>query len=86
MITEPSIAQVIAENPKVVRSGLTAREYRMLQLTADGLTYPQMAAVTQLSENACRYAVTKVMARLGARSRAHMVAIAFRRGILGRAL
>jgi DNA-binding CsgD family transcriptional regulator len=86
VITEPPISQIIAENPKVMRSGLTAREYRMLQLTADGLTYPQMAAVTQLSQNACRYAVTKAMTRLAARSRAHMVAIAFRRGILGRAL
>lgn len=86
MITEPTIGQLIADNDRVRRTGLTGREYRMLQLTADGLTYPQMAGVTRLSENACRYAVTKAMGRLGARSRAHMVAIAFRRGILGRTL
>jgi PAS domain S-box-containing protein len=58
------------------RSGeLTPREIEVVRLTAKGLTAPEIAEELSISNHTVRTHVRNAMEKLGARSRAHLVAI-----------
>jgi len=60
----------------------TPREVQVLQLIAEGLVNREIGKVLFLSEETVKSHVRHLLAKLQARSRAHAVAIGFRRGIL----
>ena len=61
---------------------LTPRQVQILQLIAEGLSNEQIANRLRLSAETVKSHVSAVHAKLGADSRAHAVAIAFRHGLL----
>ena len=60
----------------------TPREREVLQLIADGLVNREIGVHLHLSEETVKSHVRHLLAKLQARSRAHAVAIGFRRGLV----
>ena len=60
----------------------TMREVEVLQLISDGLVNREIGARLFLSEETVKSHVRHLLAKLQARSRAHAVAVGFRRGII----
>jgi DNA-binding CsgD family transcriptional regulator len=60
----------------------TMREIEVLQLVSQGLVNREIGVHLFLSEETVKSHVRHLLAKLQARSRAHAVAVAFRRGIL----
>jgi len=60
----------------------TARETQVLQLVSDGLVNREIGERLFLSEETVKSHVRHLLAKLQARSRAHAVAIGFRRGLI----
>ena len=60
----------------------TPREIEVLQLVADGLVNRDIGKRLFLSEETVKSHVRHLLAKLQARSRAHAVAVGFRRGLL----
>jgi DNA-binding NarL/FixJ family response regulator len=69
-----------AAGHKSGRPSLTKRQREILQLLADGLSTSQVARRLDLSAETVRTHMKALLARLGARDRAHAVAIALRTG------
>ena len=65
-----------------VECGLSAREAQVLALVAEGLTNSEIAHKLFLAEDTVKSHVRRIIAKLQANSRAHAVAIGFRRAIL----
>jgi DNA-binding CsgD family transcriptional regulator len=61
---------------------LTVVEVETLILMADGLTDDQIAAALYMSVAAIKNRGISIRIKLGAKTRAHAVAVAYRRGIL----
>ena len=61
----------------------TMREVEVLQLICDGLVNREIGVRLFLSEETVKSHVRHILAKLQARSRAHAVAVGFRRGIIG---
>ena len=61
----------------------TGREVEVLQLISDGLVNREIGTRLFLSEETVKSHVRHLLAKLQARSRAHAVAVGFRRGIIG---
>ena len=61
----------------------TMREVEVLQLISDGLVTREIGNRLFLSEETVKSHVRHLLAKLQARSRAHAVAVGFRRGIIG---
>ena len=72
-----SLLQTLRESPS------TARETEVLQLIAEGLVNREIGKALFLSEETVKSHVRHLLAKLQARSRAHAVAVGFRRGIIG---
>jgi DNA-binding NarL/FixJ family response regulator len=60
----------------------TGREIEVLQLISDGLVNREIGQRLYLSEETVKSHVRHLLAKLQARSRAHAVAVGFRRGII----
>ena len=60
----------------------TPRELEILQLVADGCSTGTIATALFISPETVKSHVGNAMARLGASSRAHAVALLYRRGLL----
>ena len=60
----------------------TAREIEGLQLISDGLVNREIGVRLFLSEETVKSHVRHLLAKLQARSRAHAVAVGFRRGLI----
>ncbi len=60
----------------------TGREVEVLQLISDGLVNREIGQRLFLSEETVKSHVRHLLAKLQARSRAHAVAIGFRRGLV----
>lgn len=60
----------------------TPREIEVLQLVADGLVNREIGERLFLSEETVKSHVRHLLAKLQARSRAHAVAVGFRRGLI----
>jgi DNA-binding NarL/FixJ family response regulator len=61
----------------------TIREIEVLQLVSEGLVNREIGDRLFLSEETVKSHVRHLLAKLQARSRAHAVAIGFRRGLIG---
>ena len=60
----------------------TLREIEVLQLISDGLVNREIGVRLFLSEETVKSHVRHLLAKLQARSRAHAVAVGFRRGLI----
>jgi DNA-binding NarL/FixJ family response regulator len=60
----------------------TQREIEVLQLISEGLVNREIGRILFLSEETVKSHVRHLLAKLQARSRAHAVAVGFRRGLL----
>ena len=60
----------------------TMREIEVLQLISDGLVNREIGVRLFLSEETVKSHVRHLLAKLQARSRAHAVAVGFRRGLI----
>lgn len=60
----------------------TSREIEVLQLISDGLVNREIGQRLFLSEETVKSHVRHLLAKLQARSRAHAVAVGFRRGLI----
>ena len=60
----------------------TTREIEVLQLISDGLVNREIGVRLYLSEETVKSHVRHLLAKLQARSRAHAVAVGFRRGLI----
>ena len=60
----------------------TPREIEVLQLVSDGLVNREIGTRLFLSEETVKSHIRHILAKLQARSRAHAVAIGFRRGLI----
>jgi DNA-binding CsgD family transcriptional regulator len=60
---------------------ITAREQEVLRLVADGHSTAEIARCLWITEDTVRTHIKRMMVRLEARTRAHLVAIAFREGL-----
>ncbi len=67
---------------RVVDQDPTMREIEVLQLISDGLVNREIGDRLYLSEETVKSHVRHLLAKLHARSRAHAVAIGFRRGLI----
>ena len=63
-------------------TSLSERELEILTLVAEGRTDNEIAIRLCMSAKSVSWYVKEIRARLGARSRAHAVALAMRQGIL----
>ncbi len=68
--------------PKGSRGKLTRRQREILQLLADGESATVAARELDLSEETVKTHTKNAVARLGARNRAHAVAIALRESLI----
>jgi two-component system, NarL family, response regulator len=80
-------AEIIPLNPPApplpsLEQEPTAREIEVLQLVADGLVNREIGVKLFLSEETVKSHVRHLLAKLQARSRAHAVAVGFRRGLV----
>ena len=80
-----AVAEVIHFQPPMqeLEQEPTAREVEVLQLISDGLVNREIGVRLFLSEETVKSHVRHLLAKLQARSRAHAVAVGFRRGIIG---
>jgi DNA-binding NarL/FixJ family response regulator len=80
----PTVAEVIQmpARPPVFEQSPTAREIEVLQLVSEGLVNREIGDRLFLSEETVKSHVRHILAKLQARSRAHAVAVGFRRGLL----
>jgi DNA-binding NarL/FixJ family response regulator len=80
------VAEVIPISPKVTELEPTAepsaREIEVLQLVSHGLVNREIGNRLFLSEETVKSHVRHILAKLQARSRAHAVAVGFRRGLI----
>jgi len=77
-------AEVIPLQPPIqeLEQEPTPREVEVLQLISDGLVNREIGVRLFLSEETVKSHVRHLLAKLRARSRAHAVAVGFRRGII----
>jgi DNA-binding NarL/FixJ family response regulator len=68
--------------PRELEQEPTVREIEVLRLVSEGLVNREIGQRLFLSEETVKSHVRHLLAKLQARSRAHAVAIAFRRGLL----
>jgi len=80
----PTVAEVIPIVPRVTEpeQSPSAREIEVLQLISDGLVNRDIGKQLFLSEETVKSHVRHILAKLQARSRAHAVAVGFRRGLI----
>ena len=71
-----------ADEPPQAGALLTAREREILRLVAAGHETDAMAAALVISPSTVRNHVVRILAKLGARNRAHAVALGAARGYL----
>lgn len=60
----------------------TAKQLKVLKLIADGFTNPEIATECKSSLRSAHDIVGRIFVRLGAKNRAHAVALGFRNGLL----
>jgi DNA-binding NarL/FixJ family response regulator len=86
-VAEQSAPQLVRELDRLVaeRQGalrITPQQERVLELTAEGLTNKAIAERLFISESTVRFHVQKLKERIGARTRAELVAKAIRLGVI----
>lgn len=81
---DASVAAVLPFQPPMqeLEQEPTAREIEVLQLISDGLVNREIGVRLFLSEETVKSHVRHLLAKLQARSRAHAVAVGFRRSLI----
>lgn len=79
---ERSLHDRAAHGQPGTRPSITATEHRVLQWVADGWTDLDIAATMDRSARAVKYHVSNLLAKYGARNRAHLVKLAIGAGVL----
>ena len=69
------------EGDAAIPKTVTPRELEVLELVAEGCTTAEIARALWITEDTVRTHIKRMLVRLGARTRAHAVAIAFREGL-----
>lgn len=64
------------------RPWLTERESQVLRLIAGGFTTPEIGDELELSDDTIKTYIRRMCDKLPARNRAHLVAVAYRKGLL----
>jgi DNA-binding CsgD family transcriptional regulator len=67
--------------PSRAERRITAREHDVLELVANGCSTAEIARELWITEDTVRTHIKRMMVRLDARTRAHVVAIAYREGL-----
>ena len=70
-----------SDDPEVDRFGLTARELTVLSLVAEGHTNREIGASLFISEKTASVHVSRILAKLGVRSRVEAATAAHRLGM-----
>jgi len=70
-----------AEQADTPAAALTPRQYEILTLLTQGLTYPQIGGLLHLSEPTVRYHMKQILQRLHLDNRAQVIAYAVRHGL-----
>jgi DNA-binding NarL/FixJ family response regulator len=78
----PRLAGVATQTTPGRLPALTARDLQVLRLLADGLSTAAIAEVLAYSESTIKNVVHDLVRQLGARNRAHAVAMAIRGGAI----
>jgi DNA-binding NarL/FixJ family response regulator len=68
-----------------IAAGLSEREMQVLNLIAEGLSNGDIGRALHLAEDTIKTHCRRLFPKLGARDRAHAVAIGYQRGLLGQA-
>ncbi|MFU8874963.1 response regulator [Micromonospora sp. SL4-19] len=71
-----------APQPRPVVNGITERERELLTLVGRGLSNTEIAAEMFISVTTVKTYVTRLLAKLGARDRVHLVIIAYETGLV----
>lgn len=72
----------MTEKPQAKRPMLLSRrELEVLSLIAEGMSTREIARALWVTEETVKSHVARVLARLGARTRAHAIAIVYREGL-----
>jgi DNA-binding NarL/FixJ family response regulator len=81
---DAGVAEVIPLQPPLheLEQEPSAREIEVLQLISDGLANREIGVRLFLAEETVKSHVRHLLAKLQARSRAHAVAVGFRRGLI----
>ena len=82
-VSATTAAVIPFQGPRELEQEPTGREIEVLQLISDGLVNREIGQRLYLSEETVKSHVRHLLAKLQARSRAHAVAVGFRRGIIG---
>jgi DNA-binding NarL/FixJ family response regulator len=83
-VSSATAAVIPFQSPRVeLEQEPTGREIEVLQLISDGLVNREIGVRLFLSEETVKSHVRHILAKLQARSRAHAVAVGFRRGLIG---
>jgi DNA-binding NarL/FixJ family response regulator len=81
--SEPTAEVIPFQGPlRELEQEPTMREVEVLQLISDGLVNREIGQRLFLSEETVKSHVRHLLAKLQARSRAHAVAVGFRRGLI----
>jgi DNA-binding CsgD family transcriptional regulator len=80
IILAPAPPAIDVENGATARGRLSDRERQVVRAIAEGRTSPQIAQLLYLSPATIETHVRKAMGRLGARNRAHLIALALQAG------
>jgi DNA-binding CsgD family transcriptional regulator len=75
------VVQLVTRRLDDVRTP-SARELQVLALIAEGMTDSEIGGRLFVAPNTVKSHVKNLLAKLGARSRAHAVAVGFRRGLI----
>jgi DNA-binding NarL/FixJ family response regulator len=76
-----SAPEAAPESPAVARFGLTDREHTVLTLVAEGHTNREIGAALFISEKTASVHVSRILAKLGVRSRVEAATAAHRLGL-----
>jgi DNA-binding NarL/FixJ family response regulator len=81
---EPRLTLVALDEPRATRTArsLSPRELEVLSLVAAGLSNGEIGGRLFIAEETVKSHVQKILSNLGARNRAHAVALAFRTGLI----
>jgi DNA-binding NarL/FixJ family response regulator len=81
-MTQPFTSEEKPHDAAGKETPLSRRQQDVLALVAQGASDPEIAAQLCLSDKTVSWYVKEIRSRLGARSRAHAVALALQHGIL----
>lgn len=81
-VSAETVESAVSASRRRVQPVLSAREYEVLELVAQGLSNKQIAESLVITEPTAKFHVGSILNKLGADNRAQAVALAVQRGIL----